>query len=1372
LKIPHETLLPSVSQPGRFRVRLPGFGTLQKAGAPAVPVRIERIAIPENGSPALRVVRTRSRPLQDLLLESVPSPGSPLASHGPPYDPLGPPPSAPAHLADETLESSDALYPGAVAQLGKIGYLRDQRYVELILTPVQVRPRSRKATLAQELEIEISLVGSTESAVAAPRRADPHGEKLYEGSFLNSPAPGRAGSAKASRNSAEGSAVWLESSGGAAYKISVKQEGIYRISCSDVPSCSIAGLLGVDPATFRLRSHGVEVPLRILGGGDASFDPGDVLEFYGQPNPDTLTVVNCAPPSCPAPIYQSTDYTDTNVYLLDAPGSAGRVRMATLSAVPGALPAETSFLEKARAEVNDRFSPLGGNDPFYWLPTMTADATTSAARDLSVPLPGLAAASFSAPVVVRLRGVSVLENVNPDHRTRLTVNGSGATVTTFDWDGEVIFDHTTSAPQAILSNPTTLHLELVAVPGISIDQALVDYAEIDYRRQFLAESDALSYDFPNQAAKFTVQGFTGSAIAAYDVSRTLAGNASLREPRLIVGGTSGATSLTFQVAAEGAPTGSVRRFLLAGPGGYRAPDAIAPLPSNTLRDTTNEADYLIIAHPSLVDLSPGSAYQQFVSHLTTTRGLKVKLVFIQDIYDAFSDSVEDPEAIRSFLAYAHDQWTGPTGSSAPPAYLLLLGDAIWDPKNNLNRADWIDLVPAFIMFYDQAVVKFYASDSYLASFLGDDASEDILHGRIPARTLAQAEIVFGKLINYIQAPPPGAWRHDGYFLADVGNIVDETASFEGEQDSAAAFFTAPWTQTKQYYAKPPYNAPTGGNGPVAQFKADFVSHWNTAHPAIASFSGHGAYGILGNDLFFQPPDVALLTNGGFQPFFYNSDCLTGGFHAVGIDSMSEAFLESPGGGSIAYFAPSGLSFTFLAQAVSGQMFSELFGPEKVREMGTLTNRARGVLYQQGSIADAQAFTYVGEPSLSLVLPAPAPPASFAVSAGNSQVDLTWTPSTDPQAVGVFLYRTTLPGTPYQKLNASPLTGTSYTDTAVANGTTYFYRAVSVDAAGFEGAVTNTNDDCGASGPPDGPQCRRAKPQNLTPPLAPAGVKVRDTGTGTTLEVSWLPNGETDIQRYTVFYGTSPGSHPISLNAGLATQLFLSGLSAGSTYYVVVTASNTSGVEGSPSGEASGVPHVFQGIAPPATIKDLMVTRSGSDLILSWSRVTTNIYGNPTVVGHYNIYRDGTPNFVPSNSVNRIGQVADSSAPSFVHTGAATSVADSYYLVSAEDLDGNASGLGGDLPAGIVPLTVAPSPTPGMLRLSWPAASITVTGGPARISHYRLYGLSTPIPRYSISPATLLQDNIIGTSIDVPDPATARFYYNLIVVDQRGNLSPY
>jgi fibronectin type 3 domain-containing protein len=64
------------------------------------------------------------------------------------------------------------------------------------------------------------------------------------------------------------------------------------------------------------------------------------------------------------------------------------------------------------------------------------------------------------------------------------------------------------------------------------------------------------------------------------------------------------------------------------------------------------------------------------------------------------------------------------------------------------------------------------------------------------------------------------------------------------------------------------------------------------------------------------------------------------------------------------------------------------------------------------------------------------------------VALSWAPSTSTGVTGYNVYRATTSGaygtTP---INASPLPGTTYTDTTVVAGQTYFYVATAVDAGG-------------------------------------------------------------------------------------------------------------------------------------------------------------------------------------------------------------------------------------------------------------------------------------------------------------------------------------
>ena len=80
--------------------------------------------------------------------------------------------------------------------------------------------------------------------------------------------------------------------------------------------------------------------------------------------------------------------------------------------------------------------------------------------------------------------------------------------------------------------------------------------------------------------------------------------------------------------------------------------------------------------------------------------------------------------------------------------------------------------------------------------------------------------------------------------------------------------------------------------------------------------------------------------------------------------------------------------------------------------------------------------------------------NFAAAPGTAHsVVLSWTASTSSVS-GYNLYRSTVDGSGYTKLNSSLVASLSYSDTAVQSGTTYFYVATSVDSGGDESANSN------------------------------------------------------------------------------------------------------------------------------------------------------------------------------------------------------------------------------------------------------------------------------------------------------------------------------
>ncbi|MFQ5877154.1 MAG: C25 family cysteine peptidase [Acidobacteriota bacterium] len=1391
---------------GRWSVpRIPDFGHISRPGEPELPLRILLVAIPEGSAPELRIRRAASITIDDLDLGPVPAlrvtDRKAIGAAGPPAagaarDPAGAGgPAGPSELPrplyrdafipDPEVYGRDADFPATPVRLGSVGYLREQRFVEVLFTPLLYNPGRRRARFYPEVEAEVIFNSPGPPARGVAARAEGLFEPVYRRAFVNyeqgrafrsasggqgaGPPPGAESSGGWGAGPASGPSIEAAATG-PAFKILVSAAGIYRLD-HDYLQANAPEILAADPRTLRLSAEGVEVPISIRdpagadGEADGRLDPGDFLEFYGLPKTESPAILNHDFGSTFPDIFQANDFTDTQVYWLAAAADPGpRLRIPSADGAPGSpgLPAAPDFASAAVWEENDVFFPLGEAEPYFSIPSLLAGSAQEQ-RDVSLALPDPAAVAAAASVTVRLRGgTSQIED--PDHRTQVWVNGNTSEGVDFTWDGEVIHEQEFSVSQSSLADPTTVHLLAPGIAGVGLDRQYLDRITVRYRRRFRAVGDALTFSYPNQDARFEVEGFSGAAPTIYEVGRSLP-TGGQADPVRITGAAAGVptSTYTFEVRRDDDPAApALRSFVVAGPGGIRIPDAILRAPDPVLKDPANAADILVIAARDTVDPSPGGALDALLSHRLTTQGLTSRVVYIDQIYDEFSFGLRDVNAVRAFLAYAFDNWRG--GGAAPPSVVLLVGDGTPDYKNTLGRADWVDQVPTPIMFHLSSILGYYSSDNWIASFRGDDQLPDVILGRISARTAAEAAAVFDKIRLYEQSPPPGLWKGRALFVAGDGKFAGEAASFESIHDDAQAryFARAPYSAPDPplYFARPPWNA-----GDAAGFRTALLDELGGG-AAILSYIGHGSFDTWGLDTFFTTADAKALSNDGPLPFMLNINCLAGGFHfLLEHGSLGEGMTNNPAGGAIATLAPSGLSNVFAGEVLSDQVLEPLFGPAKERVLGPATLAVRTALWSRGSIVDLQSYTFLGDPLTVLATPAPPPPADLAASAGNAEVQLFWTPPPEPVA-GVRLFRARAdPAGPYAPVECEPTGPSSCADRTVDNAVTYYYYAVSLDDEGFEGRASNFNSDCDA-----GPDCVAATPINPDPPGPPAGLAASDPGAGDRILLAWLPNPEPDIREYVVHYGTASGEYPFALTVdGQSTSAAVTGLLEGVRYVFALSAVNTSGLEGALSEEVAGVPHIFLGIAPPRVISDLSLARSGPDLILSWTPPAVDIYGRPTTVVGFRVHRDVVPGFVPSPA-NLIDTVGDGSTWTYVDAGAASTQEDLFYIVIAEDAGGLLSGGGRELPNGILDLA-ADVVSPDRLRLFWPPVLADIQGLPTLIDHYEVHSAAAPAARASLGPSTLVMDNVRDLSVELPLP-TGPVYFSVLAVDNRGNLSPF
>jgi len=177
--------------------------------------------------------------------------------------------------------------------------------------------------------------------------------------------------------------------------------------------------------------------------------------------------------------------------------------------------------------------------------------------------------------------------------------------------------------------------------------------------------------------------------------------------------------------------------------------------------------------------------------------------------------------------------------------------------------------------------------------------------------------------------------------------------------------------------------------------------------------------------------------------------------------------------------------------------------------------------------------------------APTVPAGLAATAGNQQVGLTWTASSG--ATSYHVKRSTTSGGPYTQMSA-PST-TSYNDSAVSNGTKYFYVVSAVNASGESSNSGEVS----------------AIPAPAVPPV-PIGLTA--AGGNQLVSLGWTASS--GATSYHVKRSTTSGGPYTQVSAPAALSFIDTGLTNGTTYYYVVSALNGAG-ESADSSQAFATP---------------------------------------------------------------------------------------------------------------------------------------------------------------------------------------------------------
>ena len=626
--------------------------------------------------------------------------------------------------------------------------------------------------------------------------------------------------------------------------------GLYGVSYEQLPPAR-SGSLAV--SELRLERQGVPVAFHVEPA-TASFGPGSTLFFYADQKA------------------ASTDFTAEVAYELRR--ASGGLQMPLVPAAPAGSALVSGPVHTADFEVDRFYQPGLLDAPDLWLWDAVASGGT---RSESFTLSGLDTTSNgAAQLEVRLQGAS--ESGYPvDHHIGVSLNGTP--VGEDEFAGKTPFRMRLAVPVSLLRDGANeLALTSFADTGVQ-SVVFLDRFSVTYPQQPVLSGGAFEGTW-SETGTTTLTGSAGP-VSVLDVTDAGTTDGLAGAPGFLVGVQSSSAATRFQAQAG-------RRYLVVS---RALAPRVAAAGTSTLRDPSNQADYVLIAPRAFL-----AAAEPLVER-RRDQGLAARAIAFEEIADQFGGGRPSAQAIKAFLAYAYQTWARPS-----LRYVLLLGDASYDPRNFMGSSQPSPL-PAL---WTKTSYLWTASDPELAAVNGTDSVPDLAIGRLPATTVEQAETLVSKLI---------AWEDSGQGLAGAAALVADDPDLGGDFEHNVRDIAQSYLALRN-----PQLLLLSELGPGLRPRIQDALNGGLSY---LSYVGHGGAAVWASENVWNSWDAPSLQAQSLQPLLVTLDCLNGYFVAPSYDSLAESLVKVEGRGAIASFSPSGLSLDGPAHQYHRALMAEL-----------------------------------------------------------------------------------------------------------------------------------------------------------------------------------------------------------------------------------------------------------------------------------------------------------------------------------------------------------------------------------------------------------------------------------------------------------------
>ncbi|MBK6963923.1 MAG: type IX secretion system sortase PorU [Bacteroidales bacterium] len=734
------------------------------------------------------------------------------------------------------------------------------------------------------------------------------------------------------------------------YKVSIAKTGIYQLSYTDLASMGVQ-VNGLSSSKIRVHGYGggmlperagaaryddlPEVPLMVMDGGDGIFNEGDYLLFYARgPMKWSFNAQSGLFEHQPH-LYADVSYCfittgeqdGHRVQEIPQPSTSATAVVDTYNWFEAYHPNDVNLIKSGREWYGDVFDivserdyPFTGFEPQPSMPAtvrLSAAARSVMASSFTLKAGGSTFSLFISPIVTEFNTAYARVNTEtfiidePDFSSGFNLKFNKPTGSALGWLN---------------------YLELNALARLSFGEG-----QTSFRRS--GQQGVVEYRISDVTTPFLLWDVTDPIQPGY-INVTASGG-----------------QVVFKALAD-----TLREYIICDGQGYLKPVFVEKVANQNLHALVSY-DMVLVAHPD---------FAQEAARLATFHSQKnnfnVLVVQPQAIYNEFSSGMQDISAIRDFIRM---YWKRSQGSPNP-RFLLLFGDASYDPKNRQNNNS--NFIPTFQSPESLHPVTSYVTDDFFGCLDDNEGGlssdvPDIGIGRLPVQTAEEATMAVDKIIHYVTETEKvnGDWRNVITFVADDGDNGDGNVHMQQADMLATLIDTTyrSYNLDKIFFdAYPQVSTPGGQRIPDASAA---INQRMDKGALIVNYTGHGGEVGWAHERVLEMADIKSWTNYDRLPVFMTATCEFSRYDDPAMQSAGELVFLNANGGGIALFTTSRPTFGTPNFSLSRSFYDIAF--KRINnEMPYLGDLIRLSKLSAGADNNSKKFVLLGDPAMKMAYP--------------------------------------------------------------------------------------------------------------------------------------------------------------------------------------------------------------------------------------------------------------------------------------------------------------------------------------------------------------------------------------------------------------------